>query len=61
MTKDPERIERRAAARAAELLLAPLAPAGPLRNDLCAFAATLTPLFEGEPVLAAQPFALTIK
>jgi len=55
------RLEREAKAKAMDALLAPLGPSAPLREDLFAYAGVLGPLAQGEHVLAAIPYVLTVK
>jgi protease-4 len=53
-------VERQRRDHALQLLFGPVAT-GMLRDELLAFAALLGPIAEGEHVLAAAPFALSIK
>lgn len=55
------RLEREAKAKAVEAWLSPLDVAGPLRDDVLAFAGLLAPLSQNEHVLATSPFVLTVK
>jgi protease-4 len=56
-----DELERAAKVKATEVLLAPLTVGGPRIEDLLAFAELLAPIASGEHLLAASPFALTVR